>query len=67
MSITGPNRGDEIEDADVGLACLCGSENFERVVVQREPAALIVTDFVACIGCSAMYFFCQPGARDLRV
>ena len=39
-----------------GLACVCGSENFERVVVQRKPAAPIVTDFVACVECSAMYW-----------
>jgi len=49
-------RGDEIEAADAGLSCTCGSENFERVVVQRKPAAPIVTDFVACVGCSAMYW-----------
>ena len=39
-----------------GLSCLCGYENFERVVVERVPNRPIVTDFVACVGCRAMYF-----------
>ena len=46
----------EMEGPDLGLVCLCGHENFVRVIVQRKPAAPIVTDFVACVGCSAMYF-----------
>src|SRR4051794_9249034 len=28
----------------------------ERIVVQRKPHAPIVTDFVACVGCRAMYW-----------
>jgi hypothetical protein len=47
---------DPLEGADLGLVCLCGYENFERVVVQRAPHAPIVTDFVACVGCKSMYF-----------
>ena len=47
---------DPLEGADHGLVCPCGYENFERVIVRRNPAAPIVTDFVACIGCRAMYF-----------
>jgi hypothetical protein len=51
------SKGDRpLEGADLGLVCLCGYENFERVVVQRAPHAPIVTDFVACVGCKAMYF-----------
>jgi hypothetical protein len=38
------------------LVCPCGFENFERVVVHRKPQDPIVTDFVACVGCRAMYF-----------
>ena len=49
-------RGEEIDAAEAGLACVCGSENFERVIVQRKPAAPIVTDFVACVECCAMYW-----------
>jgi len=44
-----------MEGSDLGMACLCGAENFERVVVQRRPGPPIVTDFVACIGCRAMF------------
>jgi hypothetical protein len=42
--------------AELELICLCGFENFERVVVRRKPHDPIVTDFVACVGCRAMYF-----------
>jgi hypothetical protein len=38
------------------LVCPCGHENFERVIVRRKPHSPIVTDFVACVGCKAMYF-----------
>ena len=44
-----------MEGADFGLTCQCGSENFERVIVRRNPAAPIVTDFVACVGCRTMF------------
>jgi hypothetical protein len=54
---------DPLEGADLGLVCLCGYENFERVVVQRAPHAPIVTDFVACVGCKAMYFAPLPKPR----
>ena len=47
----GPMDGVELE-----LVCPCGYENFERVIVQRKPHGPIVTDFVACVGCRAMYF-----------
>jgi hypothetical protein len=36
--------------------CACGGIDFERVVMQRLPAAPITTDFVACVACRAMYF-----------
>ena len=49
-----------MEGADLELACLCGSENFDRVVVQRRPHGPVVTDFVACVGCRAMYFAPVP-------
>ena len=43
--------------AELEIRCLCGdSENFERIVVRRKPNPPIVTDFVACVGCRAMYF-----------
>jgi hypothetical protein len=42
--------------AELGLECLCGGDRFERVIVQRRPNPAIVTDFVACLACSAMFF-----------
>jgi hypothetical protein len=50
------SSGKEIEGVALELTCLCGYENFQRVVVQRKPHAPVVTDFVACVGCKAMYF-----------
>ncbi len=32
--------------------------------MQRKPHALVVTDFVACLGCRAMYFAPFPKAPD---
>ena len=54
--------------AELGLECLCGGDRFERVVVQRRPHRAIVTDFVACLACSAMFFrplLEQPGPGSL--
>jgi hypothetical protein len=51
---------DPIDGAELELVCLCGFENFQRVIVQRKPHAPIVTDFVACVGCRAMYFAPVP-------
>jgi hypothetical protein len=51
---------DPIDGAELELVCLCGHENFQRVVVQRKPNPPIVTDFVACVGCRAMYFAPRP-------
>jgi hypothetical protein len=45
-----------MDGAELELDCSCGFENFERIVVQRKPNAPIVTDFVACVGCKAMYW-----------
>lgn len=45
-----------MDGVELELVCPCGYENFERVIVQRRPHGPIVTDFVACVGCRAMYF-----------
>jgi hypothetical protein len=45
-----------MDGVELELVCPCGFENFERVVVQRKPHAPVVTDFVACVGCKAVYF-----------
>jgi hypothetical protein len=42
------------------LVCPCGFENFERVIVQRRLGSPVVTDFVACVGCRAMYLSPVP-------
>jgi hypothetical protein len=52
----GMSTDESIDGVELELICLCGFENFERVVVQRKPHSPIVTDFVACVGCRAMYF-----------
>lgn len=52
-----------IDGAELELVCLCGYEHFQRVIVQRKPHPPIVTDFVACVGCRAMYFAPVP-TRD---
>ncbi len=51
-----------MDGVELDLVCLCGHENFERVVVQRRPHGPIVTDFVACVGCRAMYWAPQPAS-----
>jgi hypothetical protein len=45
-----------VDGVELELVCPCGHENFERIVVQRKPHPPIVTDFVACVGCKAMYW-----------
>ena len=51
---------DSLDGAELELVCPCGFENFERVIVQRKPHPLIVTDFVACVGCKTMYWSPVP-------
>jgi|GEM_PF-1834487 len=50
------DTGRAAAESVAGLACACGSERFERVVVQRKFAAPYRTDFAACAGCRAMFF-----------
>ena len=45
-----------MDGVELELVCLCGFENFERVVAQRKPNLPVVTDFVACVGCRTMYY-----------
>ena len=42
------------------MSCPCGSENFERVAVQRQGHDNYVTDFVACVLCRVMFHFPEP-------
>lgn len=48
--------------AHIDLACACGSENFERIVVQRPGQADYRTDFVACVFCRVMFHMPISGA-----
>jgi len=45
-----------MDGVELELACPCGYENFERIVVHRKPHPALVTDFVACVGCKTMYW-----------
>lgn len=56
-----------MNDVTLPDACHCGAWNFERVVVQRKPGALIVTDFLACADCRAMYFAPVPAEAPNRL
>jgi hypothetical protein len=49
-----------MDGEELDLTCPCGHENFERVVVRRKPNTPIVTDFVACVGCRAVYLAPVP-------
>jgi hypothetical protein len=42
--------------------CTCGSNNFERVVIERPRTAPYETDFIACEECRVMYY--SPKASD---
>jgi hypothetical protein len=53
-----------MDSGDFPGECLCGSIDFERIVVQRKPNPPITTDFVACLACRAMYF--RAAAADRR-
>ena len=44
-----------MESASEKPMCACGSQGFDRVVVQRVEAEPYVTEFVACQHCRAMY------------
>jgi hypothetical protein len=56
-----------LDGAELELVCPCGYENFERVVVMRGTGA-VVTDFVACVGCKAVYFspLRKPDPAEVR-
>lgn len=58
-----------MDGVELELACLCGCENFERVIVRRLPNEPFVTDFVACVGCRAVYYspLPKPEPREHRV
>ena len=49
-------------EGPVPLECVCGSNNFERVVVRRPNGDPYPTEFLACAECRVMYFSPEPPA-----
>jgi hypothetical protein len=43
-------------DGSTPRECICGSSNFERVVVSRPNGRSYTTEFLACAECRVMYF-----------
>jgi len=45
---------------EFGSPCVCGAENFERVVVERVLSRPVVTDLIACVECHCVYYSPLP-------
>ena len=45
---------------EFGSPCVCGAENFERVVVERVLSRPVVTDLIACVECRCVYYAPLP-------
>ena len=45
---------------EFGAPCVCGADNFERIVVERVLARPVVTDLVACVECRCVYYAPLP-------
>lgn len=45
---------------EFGAPCMCGAENFQRVVVERVPSRPVVTDLIACVECHCVYYSPLP-------
>jgi len=45
---------------EFGSPCVCGAENFERIVVERVLSRPVVTDLVACVECRCVYYSPLP-------
>ena len=56
-----------MDGVELELVCPCGFENFERVGRKRKPHSPIVTDFVACVGCRAMYWSPIPAPLPAEI
>ena len=44
------------DDSDGETICICGSETFERVTVERPDGSPYVTAFIACCHCRVMFY-----------
>ena len=51
---------------EFGAPCVCGAENFERIVVERVIARPVVTDLVACVECRCVYYAPLPRPEPPR-
>jgi hypothetical protein len=51
---------------EFGSPCVCGAENFERVVVERVPSRPVVTDLIACVECRCVYYAPLPKGTAAR-
>jgi len=50
---------------EFGSPCVCGAENFERVVVERVLSRPVVTDLIACVECRCVYYSPLPRPSSL--
>ena len=50
----------KIMDGRPPTECACGSQNFERIIVDRPGREPYRTDFLACVECRVMYFSPEP-------
>jgi len=45
---------------EFGSPCVCGCENFERVIVERVVDRPVITDLLACVECRCVYYSPLP-------
>ena len=50
-----------VEDVS-GFPCVCGCENFQRVIVERVLSKPVITDLLACVECRCVYYSPLPRA-----
>ena len=48
------------DDEEIGSPCVCGCENFERVIVGRVVDRPVITDLLACVECRCVYYSPLP-------
>jgi len=60
IALVQEQRAVRSEDREFGAPCVCGAENFQRVIVERVFGRLVVTDLVACVECWCVHFSPLP-------
>jgi len=58
MPVQCPEQAATLEE--FGSPCVCGAENFERVVVERVLSRPVVNDLIACVECHGVYYSPLP-------